>query len=251
MTTGEPEIVVLSPVWNARSWIEKCLDSVAIQRYPRIRHIVVDDASTDGTREILQSRMPTNNLILNETRRFPSFNVWNAITNHLRGECVIALLDGDDWLLDAEVATDFAALHGTIDVAWSTYTLYERDRAGRVEELPEPPNPLHERRGDPRRLGWKPTHLFTFKRSSFLRIDIKDFQDDDGHWFGAMYDMAISVPLIEIAGWDRCAFLPRATYGYNHMRAEHDDIVRKDLQQSLEMLISNRKPYMTTRESVK
>lgn len=41
--------------WNGRQWIEGCLGSIASQALP-IRLVVVDNASTDGTIEILENR---------------------------------------------------------------------------------------------------------------------------------------------------------------------------------------------------
>lgn len=49
MNTEEkhPMISIIVPVYNVESYLEKCLDSIAVQTYPNLEVIIVDDASTD------------------------------------------------------------------------------------------------------------------------------------------------------------------------------------------------------------
>jgi glycosyltransferase involved in cell wall biosynthesis len=49
-----PLITVITPCFNAAATIEQTLESVRAQGYPRLEHVVVDGASTDGTVEILE-----------------------------------------------------------------------------------------------------------------------------------------------------------------------------------------------------
>ncbi len=238
-----PLFVILSPVWNAAPWVKQCIESVRLQTYPHIRHIWVDDASTDGTTDILKREVPEEDLILNLKRRFPSYNVWYALTQYLRDDCLVGLLDGDDWLLEGDSLAQLADLHQRYDVVWSTHKIHEYDSRGAIQIREEGDNPVHQLSGDPRRNGWQPTHFFSFKRRHFLKIDPADFCTDDGGWFGAMYDMALSVPLLEMAGWDRCCYLPRALYAYNRLRSDNDDKVRRELQRQLERVISQKPAY--------
>lgn len=237
-----PLFLVLSPVWNAAPWVGNCLESVRRQTYPRIRHLWIDDASTDGTARILGREVRAGDLILNAARRFPSYNVWNALTHQVREDCLVGLLDGDDWLLEDTAVAQMVEMHRDGDVAWSTHLVLEKGPNQEIEAAPEPENPLHRRRGAVRRLGWRPTHFFSFRRRHFLKIPPSAFQTADGRWFEAMYDMALSVPLIEMAGWERCRYLPRPLYAYNRLRPENDDKVRRNLQLFLEGVIREGTP---------
>lgn len=49
-----PAITIITPCFNAAATIEETLASVRGQNYPRLEHVVVDGASTDGTVEILE-----------------------------------------------------------------------------------------------------------------------------------------------------------------------------------------------------
>ncbi|MBR5226472.1 MAG: glycosyltransferase family 2 protein, partial [Clostridia bacterium] len=47
-------IDVLVPVYNSAPYLEKCLTSILTQTYQDIRVVIVDDASTDGSGEIIK-----------------------------------------------------------------------------------------------------------------------------------------------------------------------------------------------------
>lgn len=49
-----PKLSVIVPVYNTAKYIEKCLDSLLNQEYSNIEIIVIDDKSTDNSREILK-----------------------------------------------------------------------------------------------------------------------------------------------------------------------------------------------------
>jgi glycosyltransferase involved in cell wall biosynthesis len=53
---AEPLVSVVIPTFNSERFLERCLRSVKAQSYSNIETIVVDNYSTDGTREIAQSQ---------------------------------------------------------------------------------------------------------------------------------------------------------------------------------------------------
>lgn len=53
--TYQPLVTILVPAHNEEKVIERCLESIFASRYPRLSVIVVNDASTDNTRQILHN----------------------------------------------------------------------------------------------------------------------------------------------------------------------------------------------------
>ena len=54
MIISWPRISIVTPVFNARPFIEACIQSVLGQDYPNLEYIIIDGGSTDGTAEIIQ-----------------------------------------------------------------------------------------------------------------------------------------------------------------------------------------------------
>lgn len=47
-----PVVSVVTPVYNGERHLAECLESVLAQRYPHWEHVIVDNASTDGSVDI-------------------------------------------------------------------------------------------------------------------------------------------------------------------------------------------------------
>ena len=74
----KPLVSVVIPAYNAEKWIYECIDSVMKQDYANIEIAVVDDASTDNTKQILLK-------ILNSTH--PCSMIISCHTQNM-GECI-------------------------------------------------------------------------------------------------------------------------------------------------------------------
>lgn len=89
-----PLVSVCIGTYNREQYISECLDSVYGQTYKNIEVVVVDDASTDRTVEIVRSYKPTKLIVLKKN---------SGICSHTRNRAIressgeyIALLDSDD-----------------------------------------------------------------------------------------------------------------------------------------------------------
>ena len=56
------KISVVTPVYNCKEYIEKCILSIKNQQYDNFEHIIVDGGSTDGTLEIIKKYSGTYNM---------------------------------------------------------------------------------------------------------------------------------------------------------------------------------------------
>lgn len=57
---------VIIPVWNGREYLTSCLTAVLSQDYPEAEIIAVDNASSDGSADLIESAFPEVHLIRNE-----------------------------------------------------------------------------------------------------------------------------------------------------------------------------------------
>lgn len=90
-------ITVIMPLYNAEKYLEECLDSVLAQSFTDIEVICVDDASDDGTLNILKkycSKDSRVKIIIND-ERVGAAKSRNKAMNDAKGE-YLSFLDGDD-----------------------------------------------------------------------------------------------------------------------------------------------------------
>jgi glycosyltransferase involved in cell wall biosynthesis len=85
-------VSVITPCLNGARYLAEAIESVLVQRYPHVEHIVVDGGSTDGTLEVLR-RYPHVQVISG-----PDRGMYDALNKGLilaRGE-IIGVLNSDD-----------------------------------------------------------------------------------------------------------------------------------------------------------
>ena len=101
MSGSEPLVAVVVPVYNGAEFLRECLDSVLRQTYRNWRLIIVDNSSTDGSREIaaeFAGRDERVQLVACDTFLSQVEN-WNRTQDLIPADAVYAKwLCADDWL---------------------------------------------------------------------------------------------------------------------------------------------------------
>ena len=123
------EIVsVIMPAFNSEVYISEAIQSVVQQTYPHLELIVVDDGSTDKTREIVDGYMRGDSRIryIHQKNSGPAA-ARNRGIQAARGKYV-AFLDSDDiWFLDKlEKQMDFITSHSGYVVYGGARYLWEK-----------------------------------------------------------------------------------------------------------------------------
>jgi glycosyltransferase involved in cell wall biosynthesis len=102
------KISIITAVYNCVDTIGDALDSVRGQTHDDIELIVIDGASSDGTRELLQARAAEIDILVSER----DDGIYDALNKGVRlaTGAVIGFLHADDILADPEVLTRVSAL---------------------------------------------------------------------------------------------------------------------------------------------
>ena len=98
-TENKDLVSLIIPVYNVEKYVSQCLESAINQTYKNLEIIVVDDCSTDNSKEICLEYANKDSrikFIQNSTNKGPSYTR-NIALDESDGEW-IAFLDSDDWI---------------------------------------------------------------------------------------------------------------------------------------------------------
>lgn len=126
-----PLVSVIITTYNHGHFLPEALDSIFKQAYPAIEVVVVDDGSTDNTREIIKKYEEVH-YIYQENQGLSAAR--NTGVRHSKGELLL-FLDADDWLLPAAIGTNVRYIQQNEQYAFVSgghYKIFVE--AGMVEE---------------------------------------------------------------------------------------------------------------------
>ena len=179
------KISIITITYNSAATLQHALDSVLSQTYPDIEHVLVDGASKDGTRELIEkyAREHANVRWVSEK----DGGIYNAINKGIRmatGD-IIGFLHSDDQLYSADsieqVAEAFESSHAGV-----VYGDLQYCKGGRVVRR------WKSNAFSPRSLkfGWMPPHP-----TVYVRREVYQQVGEYDEWFSiaADYDMMLRI----------------------------------------------------------
>jgi glycosyltransferase involved in cell wall biosynthesis len=111
-----PLVSVVIPTFNCAHYIQECLQSLVAQRYERFEAIIVDDASTDDTFDLLSGRLPDGRFRIHRQEQNQGASIArNTGVGMASGEYVV-FVDADDCLLPDHLETVVRELDQMPDV---------------------------------------------------------------------------------------------------------------------------------------
>lgn len=119
-------ISVVVPVYNGQEFIKTTIQSVIMQSYPHWEMLIIDDGSTDGTKEVVKGYLEDSRI-----KYFYQKNRERAAARnqgiHFSSGQYIAFLDADDaWLPDKlEVQVDYLKHHPEVRLCFTNYFLID------------------------------------------------------------------------------------------------------------------------------
>lgn len=94
MKSKELSIIIVN--WNGKQWLPKCFDSLREQSYRNFKVILVDNASTDGSVQMVRDNYPE--IFVIENNKNSGFATGNTIgIKHAKSKYIL-LLNSDTWL---------------------------------------------------------------------------------------------------------------------------------------------------------
>ncbi|HYW73539.1 MAG TPA: glycosyltransferase family 2 protein [Pyrinomonadaceae bacterium] len=121
-----PLVSIVTPTYNQAAFLPETIETVLAQDYPRIEHIVIDDGSTDNTREILSSY--GDRFIWESHANRGQTPTINKGWQRSRGD-IITWLNSDDTYLPGAVSKAVAYFqeHPDVDIVYGDTLLTEAD----------------------------------------------------------------------------------------------------------------------------
>lgn len=141
MSNLRPLVSVIIPVYNGDRYIAQAIESVLAQTYTHYEIIIVDDGSSDRSRQVLQPYLPQIRYIYQANQGVAAAR--NRGIQDAQGE-FIAFLDQDDYFLNDKLAaqvnhlTQFPCL-GVVHSGWQVVN-HQREVISHVELWQNLPN---------------------------------------------------------------------------------------------------------------
>ena len=221
----KPTAWIISPTYNCKRYIKAHVLSVQdqLKYYPDICHVIVDDASTDGTRERLLELTGDNiNIVLmaqNGASAVGSFmDGIDSYRKSIKPEDVIFWLDGDDWLCDPKAIKKTMrayARNPEVEMCYSNHLNW-----GGESMLGDGfSHPLSHRtlvRYD----NVAYSHLRSFKPHMLELVADWRLKDDNGDYWKFAGDSALFLPMLEVA--KRVKYIQEPFVIYNMEREDNE-----------------------------
>ncbi len=128
-----PVVSVIIPAYNSAASLSRAIDSVLAQTYRSFEVIIIDDGSTDQTREVIADYWDSVRSLYQENRGPGAAR--NAGIEIARGQYLV-FLDADDELLPQKLEHQVGYLDGNpeVDVVYSNGYLLVQGASGSIEK---------------------------------------------------------------------------------------------------------------------
>ena len=188
------KIVIISPMYNAEQYIERCIESVLSQDYDNWEMFIIDDNSKDKSyAAALQFKSKQIHIVYNTKNHGAVCNQMTTMRSVCGDNDIVVLLDGDDSLVnDNQIfhKINNAYVNGSDFTYGSCWSMV--DNIPLISQ-PYPQEVIENKTFRQHRFNWNMpyTHLRTFKYSLIKKVPNSAFQDEDGNWYKAGGDGSI------------------------------------------------------------
>ena len=248
----EKEIVVIVPSYNNAKFYEKNLASLLEQKYDNFEVIYIDDASQDGTGDLVKAYVAEHGfsdrfrLLRNRENKGVISNIYHVVRS-CDDHKIIVELDGDDWFAHDQVLSRInqAYQEGEVWLTFGNYIEYPSGDAGWSAPFSEKTIRMNTFRACPGISPWVPTR--SYYAWLFKKIRLKDLQWR-GRFMPMSHDEARMYAMIEMAG-ERHRYIEEILYEYNRTNPISDDKKDRRLQEQItNYVVTRQRPYQRLAE---
>jgi glycosyltransferase involved in cell wall biosynthesis len=229
--------IIISPFHNA-DYLEKCLQSILEQNYINYICVAIDDREEHQYTDEVKKIFELDNFILiqNHKRQFALKSRVVAVDQialfhgGINDEDVIVHLDGDDWFADENSLRKLAeAYHDDTLVTYGGAVRLQNQQFSEPFMHALSDNQIEKKWGKKvgpkypeevilnrqyRSYPWGACHCRTFKYKLYKQIYRQDFIDPQGEYLKYATDMAVFIPILEMAG-TKIKYIEDTIYIYN------------------------------------
>ena len=241
------KFIIVVPLYNAKKWLGKCLKSIALQTYKNFECIVIDDKSTDGSHEVANKLIGSDErfkVIRNEINVGPLANAYNGalkFSTNPKPEDIVVIVDGDD-MLASKASLSILNEYYNNDSCWMTYGSYinmsNKSRGKFANQIPE----FVIEKNLYREYQWSSSHLRSYKVFLLRSIKPTDLKDKDDNFYKTAGDLAVMFPLLEMSGRN-AKYINEILYVWNDLSTLNEHKVKRESQLNCESAIRKSKKY--------
>jgi len=130
MSDLSPRVSVIIPTYNRARFVGEAIQSVLDQDYVNVEILIVDDGSSDDTREVIERDFPDPRVVYHYQENRGQNGARNAALERATGE-LLCFLDSDNWWLPDKLNTQVRAMRDNDDVDICYGDIITVDEAGR------------------------------------------------------------------------------------------------------------------------
>jgi len=166
-------ISIITAVFNRVGTVSGAIDSVQVQSYSFLEHVIIDGGSTDGTIEVIRKKINKDTIFVSE----PDDGIYDAINKGIclsSGE-ILGLLHSDDYFIDEHVIAEVmnAFKDPEVDIVYGDLEYISRDNPNKVIRYWKAGTFSRYKL----KMGWMPPHPALFlRRRVFERYGMYDLR---------------------------------------------------------------------------
>jgi len=234
-------MIIVTTLYNAENYIERCLLSLMSQRHNDFKCYITDDLSTDESVNIVKKTIKDDNrfiLIENKEKMYQPGNYDQVIRNNpnIGDNDVIVEVDGDDWLPDPFTLGRIAQVYSDPNVWIANGSFKYHDgrpgfssRQQNLENL--------------RKVRFTASHIRTWRAFLWRNILEDDLKDENSVYWKVTGDLSFMYPMLEMSGEEHYTFMQEINYVYNESNPINDHKVDLRLVNDIATKIRNKTKY--------